>query len=321
MTMLRYVLGRLPSALLVLFLASILVFAVLRLIPGDPATSLAGADASPEAIAAIRTDLGLDRPLVTQYVGWLGDLVTLDLGRSYVVGVDISSLLSDGLANTLVLTAAALLLAILLALVASLGGILADRRWVDALLSGINTVAVALPTFVTGTLLIVLLAVVFRVLPAGGTPPEGFTARPDLAVQYLLMPALCLALPAAAALTRFLTEALRTQLDAPYVTTARALGISRRRIVLTQALPNALPSAVTVLGVQVGALLGGAVLVEAIFAWPGLGLLIEQGISGRDYPLVQVLMMLSVAVFVVTQLLTDIVNALLDPRIRLGGAA
>lgn len=319
--MLRYLLRRLPSALLVLFLASIVVFAVLRMIPGDPATSIAGPDASPEAVAAIRADLGLDRPLVAQYVTWVGDIATFDLGRSYVIGVDISSLVSDGLANTLVLTSAALLLAVLIALLVSVGGVLAQRRWLDAVLSGFNTVAVALPTFVTGTLLIVLLAVVYRVLPAGGTPPDGFTARPDLAVQYLLMPALCLALPASAALTRFLTESMRTQLEAPYVVTARALGISRRRIVLTQALPNALPSAVTVLGVQVGALLGGAVIVEAIFAWPGLGLLIEQGISGRDYPLVQVLMMLSVAVFVATQLLTDVVNAWLDPRIRLGGVA
>jgi peptide/nickel transport system permease protein len=319
--MLRYVASRVPSALLVLFLASVVIFSILRMIPGDPATSLAGPDASPEAVAAIRADLGLDQPLVTQYFSWLGHLVTGDLGRSYVVGVSIASLVSDGLANTLVLTGAALLLAILLALTMAVGGILADRRWLNAVLSGINTVAVALPTFVTGTLLIVLFGVVFRLLPAGGTPPLGFTTRPDLALQYLLMPALCLALPAGAALTRFLTEALHTQLDAPYVTTARALGISRRRIVLTQALPNALPSAVTVLGLQTGALLGGAVLVEAIFAWPGLGLLIEQGISGRDYPLVQVLMMLAVLVFVVIQLLTDLANALLDPRIRLGGAS
>ncbi|GAA5140417.1 ABC transporter permease [Nocardioides marinquilinus] len=319
--MARYLAGRLPSALFVLFAASVLVFAVLRLIPGDPAVTLAGPDASPEAVDAVRAELGLDQPILHQYVAWLGDLVRFDLGRSYVLGVDNASLVRDGLTNTIVLTLAALLVAVLMALALSIGGVLANRRWLEAVLSGFNTIAVALPTFVTGTLLIVLLAVVYRVLPAGGTPPEGFASRPDLAVQYLLMPALCLGLPAGAALTRFLTESLRTQLEAPYVTTAQALGISRRRIVLTQALPNALPSAVTVLGVQVGALLGGAVIVEAVFAWPGLGLLIESGISGRDYPLVQVLMMLSVLVFVVTQLLTDVANAWLDPRIRLGGAA
>jgi peptide/nickel transport system permease protein len=220
-----------------------------------------------------------------------------------------------------VLTLAALGIAVTLALIASLGTMLADRRWLDSVLAGVNTLAVALPTFVTGVLLVLLFAVVLPLLPAGGTPPDGFVARPDMAAQYLLMPALCLALPVAAALTRFLTESLRSQMEQPYVMTARALGIRRRRILLTQALPNALPSSVTVLGVQVGALLGGAVLVEAIFAWPGLGMLIEQGISSRDYPLVQALLLLSVVVFIVTQLLTDLVNAWLDPRIRLGGAA
>jgi peptide/nickel transport system permease protein len=317
----RYLIRRLPSALLVLLLASVLVFSVIRMVPGDPVLSLAGPDASPEAVASIRADLGLDQPVVLQYLHWLGDFASFDLGRSYVIGGDINGLVADGLVNTVILASAALLIAVVLALLASVGSVLANRRWLDSLLAGANTLAVALPTFVTGVLLIVLFAVVFPVLPAGGTPPDGFVSRPDLAVQYLLMPAICLALPAAAALTRFLTEGLRTELEAPYVTTARALGIRRRRIVLTQALPNALPSAVTVLGVQVGALLGGAVLVEAIFAWPGLGLLVEQAISNRDYPLVQALLMLSVAVFVTTQLLTDLANAALDPRIRLGGAS
>lgn len=319
--MTRYLLRRLPSTLLVLLAASVLVFSLIRMVPGDPVLALAGPDATPEAIAALRAELGLDQPIVLQYLHWLRDVVTLDLGRSYVIGDDITALVGDGLLNTVVLTAAALLLAVLLALLSSVGGVLADKRWLSSFLAGANTLAVALPTFVTGVLLIVVLAVVVPVLPAGGTPPDGFTGRPDLTLQYLVMPAVCLALPASAALARFLTEALQTELSAPYVTTAKALGISRRRIVLTQALPNALPAAVTVLGVQVGALLGGAVLVEAIFAWPGLGLLVEQAISNRDYPLVQALLMLSVAVFVATQLLTDLLNAALDPRIRLGGAA
>jgi peptide/nickel transport system permease protein len=317
--MTRYLLRRVPSGLLVLLLASMLIFAVIRMVPGDPVSTLAGPDASPAARAAIRANLGLDQPIVVQYLHWIGHMLTLDPGRSYIIGGDITDLVKDGLTNTLVLTSAALLIAVLLAFVGSIGALLADRPWLDSLLAGANTLAVALPTFVTGVLLVLVFAVLVPVLPAGGTPPDGLFARPDIAFQYLLMPALCLALPVAAALTRFLTEALRTQMEQPYVMTARALGIRRRRIVLTQALPNALPSAVTVLGVQVGALLSGAVLVEAIFAWPGLGLLIEQAISSRDYPLVQALLLLSVVVFVVTQLVTDVVNASLDPRIRLGG--
>jgi peptide/nickel transport system permease protein len=316
----RYVLLRVPSAVLVLFLASVLIFFTLRLVPGDPALTLAGPDASPATVAEIRSSLGLDQSIVSQYVDWIGGMLRLDPGRSYSVGGEIVDLVRAGMGNTLALALAALVLAIAITLVASIASVLVERRWLDHLLAAGNTLAVALPTFVTGPLLVIVFAVVLQRLPAGGAPPDGFIARPQAAFQYLLLPAVCLALPVAAALTRFLTESLRTQLEQPYVTTARALGIPRRRIVLTQALPNALPPAITILGVQVGALLGGAVLVESIFAWPGLGLLIEQAIAARDYPLVQALLLLSVLVFVVSQLLTDVVNAWLDPRIRLGGA-
>lgn len=315
----RYVLRKVPSTLLVLVLASFLIFSLIRLVPGDPVAALAGPDATPEARAAIRADLGLDRPLLSQYVVWLGHVLTLDLGRSYRLGGQVSDLLADGAANTLVLTFTALALAALLALAASTLTVVLDKPWLNAVMSAVNTVAVAVPTFVTGLVLVLVFAVLLPLLPAGGTPPDGFLARPDITLQYLLLPAVCLALPAAAALTRFLTESLRTQMRQPYVMTARALGIPRRRIVLTQALRNALPSSLTVLGIQFGTLLGGAVLVEAIFAWPGLGRLVEQGISARDYPVVQVLLLLSVAVFVLTQLLTDVLQAALDPRIRIEG--
>jgi peptide/nickel transport system permease protein len=317
----RYLLRRLPSALLVLFLASVLIFLVIRLVPGDPVATLAGPDATPEAQDQIRTELGLDRPVMAQYVTWLANLLQGDLGRSYLIGGDIGTLIGAGLLNTVVLTATALLLAIVLGVSLSVVAMVADRWWLEAALAAVNTLAVALPTFVTGLLMILVFAVLLPVLPAGGTPPDGFLARPDITVQYLLLPALCLALPVSAALTRFLTDGLQQQMAQPYVMTATALGIPRRRIVRTQALRNALPSTVTLLGIQVGVLLGGAVLVEAIFSWPGLGQLIEQAISTRDYPVVQALLLLSVAVFVVSQLVTDLVHAWLDPRVRLGGVA
>jgi peptide/nickel transport system permease protein len=317
--MARYLLRRVPSALLVLALASVLVFAVIRMVPGDPVATLAGPDATPEARATIRHELGLDQPIAVQYVEWVGQIARGHLGRSYLIGGDIGTLVRHGLANTVVLALAALLIAVVLGVLLSLVTVIADKRWLDGLLAAVNTLAVALPPFVTGLLMILVLAIALPVLPAGGTPPGGVLGRPDITVQYLLLPALCLALPTAAALTRFLTDALQSQLRAPYVMTATALGISRRRIVLTQALRNALPSTVTLLGIQVGVLLGGAVLVEAIFSWPGLGQLIEQGISSRDYPVVQVLLLLSVAVFVLTQLVSDVAHAWLDPRIRLGG--
>lgn len=319
--MLRYALQRIPSALLVLALGSVVIFTLLRLVPGDPALVLAGPDASPEALAAIREDLGLDGSQIAQYFSWLGSIVSFDLGKSLILGGEVGTLLLDALGHTLVLAVAALLLAILIAFTLSTVSVIADRKWLNSVVTGFGTVAVAIPNFVTGAILVVLFGVVWAVLPAGGIPRKGFLDDPGISVQYLVLPAACLALPIAAALTRFLTEGLRSQLAEPYVTTARALGIPRRRIVLTQALPNALPATVTVLGIQIGHLLGGAVLVEAIFAWPGLGHLIERAISSRDYPVVQVMLLFSVVLFVAIQLATDLVNAWLDPRIRLGGNA
>lgn len=319
--MLNYSLRRIPSALLVLAAGSVVIFTLLRLVPGDPALILAGPDSSPEALAAIRDELGLTGSPITQYFAWIGDIVTFDLGRSLILGGDIATLLFDALGNTLILAVTALLLAVVIAFAAATGSVIARRKWLDSLVTAFGTVAVAIPNFVTGTILVVLFGVVSMVLPAGGIPRHGLFDDPEISVQYLILPAVCLALPIAAALTRFLTEALRSQLAEPYVTTAQALGIPRHRIVFTQVLPNALPATVTVLGIQIGHLLGGAVLVEAIFAWPGLGHLIERAISSRDYPVVQVMLLFSVALFVVVQLLTDLVDAALDPRIRLGAHA
>ena len=316
--MLSYALRRLPSALLVLAVGSVLIFTLLRLVPGDPASVLAGADATPEALEALREELGLSGSPLDQYFSWLGGILTFDLGRSLILGGEISTLMLDALGNTLLLSVTALAIAIAVALTSSTVSVIMDRRWLNSIVTTFGTVAVAIPNFVTGALLVVLFGVVWAVLPAGGIPRKGFLDDPGITVQYLILPAVCLGLPIAAALTRFLTESLRSQLAEPYVTTARALGISRRRIILTQVLPNALPSTVTVLGMQIGHLLGGAVLVEAIFAWPGLGNLIERAISSRDYPVVQVMLLFSVVLFVIVQLATDLVNAWLDPRIRLG---
>lgn len=318
--MLRYLVSRVPSAVVVLVAASVVIFSLLRLVPGDPATTLAGPDSSPQDLAAIRSSLGLDEPLWQQYLHWLGGLLRGDLGRSYLIGGRISDLLVAGGLNTLVLAGAALVFALVFAAVAGVGAVLFRSRWVDAVITAANTVSLAVPTFVTGVLLLLVFAVAWPVLPAGGVPPDGFLARPDFTVQYLALPAICLGLPVAGAITRFLAESLRTEMAQPYVLTARALGIPRPRVVLRHALPAALPPMLTALGIQLGNILGGAVLVEAIFTWPGLGQLVEQGISQRDYPVVQVLLLLSVGVFVLVQVLTDIAHAALDPRIRIGGS-
>lgn len=209
---------------------------------------------------------------------------------------------------------AALLLVIVLGTAFGILGATSRRRWVRTAIRVITTAALAVPPFVSGVLLVMLFAVVLGVLPPGGR--VAFLTAPDLAVLYLLLPALCLALPSAAVLGRYLKDGIERAPAEDCVRTATAAGMAPRRLLWRRALPNALPPVVTLLGMQTGHLLGGAVLVEAIFAWPGLGRLAEQGLARRDYPVVQDLVLLLVAVFVLVQLVTDLVYAWLDPRIR-----
>jgi peptide/nickel transport system permease protein len=315
--MLRYALRRVPSALLVLLVASVLVFGVLRLAPGDPAVVLAGPDASAATVAHVRAALGLDSALPVQYWTWLTGLFTGDLGTSFILGAPITTLIGHGLGNTLELTTAALVLALLGGGVAGVLLGTARHKGVRALLGGAVNLALAVPPYVTGVLLVLLFAVTFRVLPASGH--ESLLADPVIGVQYLLLPALCLALPTGAVLARFLAASLRKSNQEDYVRTGHGKGLTERRLLTRHTLPGALPPVITVLGIQIGQLLGGAVVVEAVFAWPGIGQLLLQAVLGRDYLLVQDLLLFAVGVFVVLQTLTDLVQAGLDPRVRIGG--
>lgn len=315
--MFRYTLRRVPSALVVVVAASWVVFAVLRLVPGDPAVVLAGIDSSAETVDAIRSKLGLDEPILAQYFTWLRDLVHGDFGRSYIVGAPIGELIGRGVGKTLELTAAALLLAVVMGGIAGLVLGTTKRKAAQTVVGGLVSLAFAVPTYVSGVLLVLLFAVTVRVLPPGGH--VSVFEDPMTGVQFLVMPALCLALPAAAVIARFLAASVRKVLDEDFVQTGVAKGLSRRRLVFRHVLPNALPPVVTILGIQVGQLLSGAIVVEAIFAWPGVGRLLLQGVLSRDYLLVQDLLLLAVVVFVLLQTLTDLAHAALDPRLRLEG--
>jgi peptide/nickel transport system permease protein len=301
------------AAATTLLLASLAIFAILHAIPGDPAAVLAGPDATAATVASVRGRLGLDRPLPVQYAEWLGDAVQGQFGRSYVFGVGVGGLLANGLANTAMLALSALTIAVPLALALSVSVVLWPRRGYAALVGAFEVVTVAVPAFVSGVLLVRLFAVVWPILPAGGPPPAGYLGRPDLTAQYLLLPAVCLALPVASTLTRFLAASLRAELARPYVLTARAAGVSRYRLVVHVALRNALVPVIPVLGIQIGQLVGSAVLIEAIFAWPGVGELLAEGIRARDYPIVQAVLLVAVAAFILTRLAADLLEELLDP--------
>jgi peptide/nickel transport system permease protein len=313
--MLRYALRRVPSAILVLVIASVIVFGVLHLAPGDPAALAAGPDANPETIAAVRHQLGLDASLPQQYLSWLGGILTGDLGTSYVRKLPIGTLIGNGAGNTLLLTLGAVVIAVLLGGIAGLILGVGRNRIVRTAATGLTALAFAIPPYVSGVLLVLLFAVTFRVLPPGGH--TSVLTDPTIGLQYLLMPALALALPAAAVIARFLSTSIRQVYDEEYIRTGTAKGLRERRIVLRHALPNALPPVLTVLGIQIGQMLGGAIVVEAIFAWPGLGQLIVDSVKSSDYLVVQDLLLIAVAVFVVLQTVTDLLHAAVDPRLRL----
>lgn len=312
--MTRYCLRRAGSAVIVLILASFGIFGILHLAPGNPAVVLAGPDATPSVVAAITHSLGLDKPLPDQYWAWLHGVLTGQLGRSYILGVPISSLILHNLGNTAELTVAAALIAVIAGFLLGVLGAVTRNRFGQAVLTGINTLALAVPTYVSGIVLILVFSLAIPLLPPGGVVP--LSALGSLP-RYLIMPAFCLALPVAAVFSRYLADALRQALGEDFIRTARATGVSRWRIIWRHALPNALPQILAILGIQFGTMLGGAAIVEALFAWPGVGQLLVTSTQDRDYLVVQDLLLWGVLIFTVLQLLTDLGYAWLDPRVRL----
>jgi peptide/nickel transport system permease protein len=313
--MIRYLIRRLPSVLLVLIATSVIAFLLPRLVPGDPAAVVAGPDASPETIAAIRTELGLDRPLVTQYFDWIGGVLTGDLGQSLQFRRPVSELIGDRLGSTVELA----LLAAIFMVISGLGlGILAGSarsRWARSLVEGANTGLLAAPPFLVGLLFILLFGVVFRVLPTSGE--VSVLENPNFGLQYLLLPALALALPMSAGIARLVQTSMLAVRQEDFVDLAIAKGVPRMRINIRHILRNSLGPAVVAIGIRFGDLLAGAVVIEAIFARNGLGQLAVSGAQANDYPVMQVLIVGAVFIAVVAQLLTEITLSALDPRVRL----
>jgi peptide/nickel transport system permease protein len=313
----RYALRRFLESLPVVFLSTVVIFLGLRLIPGDPAQVLAGQDASPEVIAAIRKANGLDQPLPVQYAIWLGNVVHGDLGVSFFTRTPVAQLIGQRLPATLELAIAALTFSLVLALPTGIFAATRQRTPLDWIISSFNGVALAVPGFWLGILAILLFALVLGWLPPGGR--GDWTRDPLLAAKFLLLPAITLALPQAAGLSRLVKASILEVLHEDYVRTARAKGVTETGVLVAHALRNALVPVMTVLGLQFGRLLGGAVITESVFSWPGVGRLIRDSIGNRDYSVVQACLLMLVMVFIVVNLVTDISYGLLDPRIRLMG--
>jgi peptide/nickel transport system permease protein len=312
---LAFIIRRLLESVPVLFLATVVIFLGLRLLPGDPALILAGQDASPETLQAIRQQNGLDQPLPAQYVIWLANVAHGDLGVSFFTKTPVAQLLGQRIPATLELGIAAMLLSVLLGLPTGIAAAVQSHRLPDWIVSAFNGLAVAVPGFWLGILSILLFSLVLGWLPPGGH--GDFFRDPLGELKFLILPAITLALPFAAGLSRLVKGSMLEVLHDDYVRTARAKGLAENGVVWHHALRNALVPVATILGLQFGRLLGGAVITESVFSWPGVGRLIRDSIGNRDYAVVQACLLLLVLVFVVINLLTDITYGILDPRIRL----
>jgi peptide/nickel transport system permease protein len=296
-----------------LFLASVLIFGIISLAPGDPVRMKIGLEATPEQVAAERERLGLDKPLPVRYAVWLGDVAHLNLGRSLVNSRPVTGLIAEAFPNTLRLALTAFAISLLLGL--PLGTLAAVRHnsRTDALITGFNSLGLAIPAFWLGLMLILLFAVTLQWLPPSGVGNPG---QPwYLSLQFLILPTVTIALSNLSVFARFVRSAMLEVLDADYVRTARAKGLAEQTVLSRHALRNALIPVVTVLGIQFGRLLGGAVVTEAVFAYPGLGFLVVSSIGNRDYPVVQGALMLVVFIFLLSSIVVDLSYAYVDPRV------
>jgi len=312
--MLRYLVRRFLTALVSIVLASVVVFGAVLAVPGDPAAIILGMNAAPEALAAVRTQLGLDVPAPLRYLRWLGGALTGDLGASLQYQRPVARLIGDRLAVSVPLALGAALVATLLALPLGIATALKRGTVWDPLIVLASQVGAAIPSFWLGLLLILLFAVELRWLPSGGFP--GWEVSVVGSLRALLLPTLALALGQAAVMTRLTRAAMLDVLSQDFVRTARAKGLAAARVVGKHALRNALVTLVTVLGLSLTNVFIGSIVVEQVFSLPGLGRLALTAIGNRDYPLVQGVVLLYAGTIVLLSLLVDLSYGWLDPRIR-----
>ena len=308
-----YLLQRLALFAATLMAASLIVFAVMAVLPGNAAETMLGPTATPEAVAALSHTLGLDQPLYLRYAHWIGGALRGDFGLSYAYGSPIAPLIASSLAISGPLAILAMALAALIALAA--GVYAADRRRQpgDAIVMAASQVGIAVPNFWLAIILVIVFSVWLRLTPAGGFPGWG---EPLLALRALVLPAVALAVVQAAILTRVARSAVLEALNEDFMRTARAKGVSRRAALWRHALPNALVPILTIMGLQFANLIAGAIVVENVFVLPGIGRLILQSISNRDTLVVEDCVMLIAVIVIGLNFLVDVACAAIDPRLR-----
>ncbi len=310
--MTTYILRRVVQAIPVVIGVTLLSFVLIHLVPGDPARTALGAQAPPEAIAALNEELGLDEPLPTQYVDFVAGAATLDFGDSITQNTAIGPLLADQIPVTVFLLVYSVTIAVLVAVPLAVISALRRNRAADHVIRLLSTITFAMPSFLLGLLLILFFSLKLGWLPTAGYG-EGFIGH----LRSLTLPAITVGLYLAPILLRTLRVGIIETLTAEYIEAARARGLSERRIVLKHVLRNSLISTVTILGLNIGFLLSGLVIIENVFALPGLGSELVGSILERDYPLIQALTLIFALAVITINLVTDLAYAKLDPRVRL----
>jgi peptide/nickel transport system permease protein len=311
---LRNVAIRLLQAIPVLLLVAVLAFVLMHMLPGDPAVVIAGPDATAEAVDRLRQQLGLNRPIWEQLVSWLGNLVRGDFGQSLMLNQGVFSAVLDRLPVTLSLALLAFIITIPVGVALGVTAAYYRNTWVDSVVMGVALVGVSIPSFWIAIIAVIVFSVELRWLPSSGYTPlsEGFTPW----LRSILQPAVILALFQIGYLARMTRSSMLDVLDQDYIRTARAKGMNEWTTVSKHAFRNSLMSVVTVSGIILSLLIGGSVVIEQVFALPGIGRLVVQGIMARDYPLIQGTMLLLGFAFVIVNVLVDLAYTLVDPRVR-----
>ena len=310
---LRFVIRRTAIMLPVLAAMSVFVFLIIRLVPGDPVRTMLGFRANEENIATIRAQLGLDEPLIEQYLDWIGGVIRLDLGQDFISNVPITTLLAERLPVTLQLTLMSMTLAVLVGV--PLGVIAATRhRNVGRATTAYAIAGISIPDFWLGIMLVLVFAGTLRLLPPSGYVP--FLEDPIANLRYMTLPVITLAVAESAYILRTTRASMEETMSSPFIGFLRAKGISERRITYNHALRNAAIPIITVIGIQVGVLLGGAIVIEVLFALPGVGRMLVTAISQRNYPVVQAGILTVAAIFILVNFVTDLLYGLFDPRLE-----
>ena len=314
--MTAYIAKRLLAAIPVLFGLTIIVFLIMAMIPGDPATAILGSYATPENVERLNRQLGLDKPLFQQYFIWLGNMLQGDFGRSYTLNRPVIDEVLERFSATLILAGTSLVLCSIFGLIAGVVSAVRQYSWIDKSITFVVLIGISVPSFWLGLLLILVFAVKLKWFPASGMYAiYGGGDLPDL-IYHLFLPAVTLAVVATGVIARLTRTAMLEVLRQDFIRTARAKGVTENTVIYKHAFKAALVTVIPVIGIQAGFVLGGAVYIETVFQWPGIGSMLVKAISTRDLLLVQGGVLIVAAAYVLFNLAADVVQTILDPRLR-----